>query len=73
MHVNPRDGWCHSCGGTLRIIDADDVTLTVECTECGDTYSVEIDAFGDGGMTYYPDFVAERMADDEQAQPPSAA
>jgi len=31
MHVNPRDGWCHSCGGTLRIIDADDVTLTVEC------------------------------------------
>ncbi len=47
MQVEPKDGTCRSCEGTLKIIDADDATMTVECIECGDTYLVEPDAFGD--------------------------
>jgi hypothetical protein len=27
--------------------------MTVECQDCGETYLVEPDAFGDGCMTYY--------------------
>ncbi len=60
MKVNPEDGVCRSCGGQLTIIDADDATMTVECEECGDTYAVEPDAFGDGCMTYYAEFMASR-------------
>ena len=45
MRVDPKDGRCRGCGGTLTITDADDATMTVDC-ECGDTYLVETDAFG---------------------------
>jgi hypothetical protein len=66
MLVNPEDGVCRSCGGTLEVIDADDATMTVEC-ECGETYVVEPDAFGDGCMKYYVGFFAEKQkeTDDE--------
>ena len=57
MRVNPEDGVCRSCGGELEITDADDATMTVEC-ECGESYLVEPDAFGDGCMTYYVPFIA---------------
>lgn len=57
MRVNPNDGNCRTCGGQLEITDADDATMTVECTECGDLYTVEPDAFGDGCMTYYAAFL----------------
>jgi len=57
MRVATKDGTCRSCGGELTIIDADDATMTVEC-ECGDSYQVEPDAFGDGCMTYYVGFMA---------------
>ena len=57
MRVNPKDGVCHACGGQLTIIAADDATMTVECEECGDSYLVEPDAFGDGCMTYYVGFM----------------
>lgn len=60
VQVNPADGRCRTCGGTLTIIDADDATMTVEC-ECGDSYPVETDAFGDECMTYYPAVMARRM------------
>lgn len=53
MRVDPKDGRCRDCGGTLEILDFDDVSMNVECTECGDNYDVETDAFGDGCMTYY--------------------
>lgn len=33
MRVDPKDGTCRSCRGTLTIIDADDATMTVECDE----------------------------------------
>ena len=56
MRVKPQDGTCRSCGGVLEIIDADDATMTVECTECAEAYLVEPDAFGDGCMTYYVGF-----------------
>ena len=33
VHVSPTDGVCRECGGELRITDADDATMHVEC-EC---------------------------------------
>jgi hypothetical protein len=60
MMVDLKDGACRTCGSALKIVDADDATMTVDCTECGDSYSVEPDAFGDGCMTYYVGFMAAR-------------
>ena len=69
MMVDLKDGRCRTCESALHIIDADDATMTVECVECGDSYSVETDAFGDGCMTYYVGFMAARMdgGDDDDA------
>jgi hypothetical protein len=58
--VNPKDGCCRSCGGTLTIIDCDDATMTVEC-DCGDSYAVETDAFRDGALHYHPLVLAEKL------------
>jgi transcription elongation factor Elf1 len=60
MRVNTKDGVCRSCGRELEVVDADDATMAVECTECGDSYQVETDAFSDGCMTYYVGFMAGR-------------
>ena len=61
MLVEMKDGRCRTCDSQLEIVDADDATMTVECIECGDSYPVETDAFGDGCMTYYVGFMAARM------------
>ena len=61
MRVNPRDGQCRECGGELEITDADDVTLSVRCEKCGDSYQVETDAFGDGCMTYWFQMMFSKM------------
>lgn len=63
MKVNPRDGRCRECGGSLEIVDADDATMLVECTnpECSDSYEVETDAFGDGAAHYYPAVLMEKF------------
>ena len=61
MKVDLRNGRCRSCGSQLDIVDADDATMSVECIECGDSYEVETDAFGDGCMTYYPAIMAKKM------------
>ena len=61
MNVNPRGGKCRECGGELEIVEADDATLTVSCLSCCSEYQVETDAFGDGCMTYYVGFMAQRM------------
>jgi hypothetical protein len=61
MKVDPIDGHCRSCGGPLDIIDADDSVMSVACTDCGDCYVVETDAFGDGCMTYWLGFMAEKL------------
>ena len=64
MKVHPRDGRCRSCGGTLTIVDADDATMTVEC-ECGESYLVEPDAFGDGCMTYFVPLMTHKLLGEE--------
>lgn len=60
MDVNPAHGKCRTCSGHLIVVDADDATMTVECTECDESYLVEPDAFGDGCMMYYVPFLASR-------------
>ena len=60
MLVQTKDGTCRECGGQLKIVDVDDATMTVECQECGESYVVETDAFGDGCMTYYVGFMVDR-------------
>lgn len=62
MRIDPHDGRCRDCGGELEIIEADDATMTVQCLDCGDSYLVEPDAYGDGAIHYYPQFLAERLA-----------
>lgn len=58
--VDLTDGKCRSCGGQLKIVAVDDATMEVECTECGDdSYTVEPDAFNDGGIKYWPAAMAE--------------
>lgn len=61
MLVELTDGACRECGAQLEIVDADDCTMDVRCTapECGDAYTVEPDAFGDGCVLYYIPFMAE--------------
>ena len=61
MLVDLKDGRCRSCDSQLEIVDADDISLEVRCTECDETYHVETDAFSDGCMTYYVGFMTERM------------
>src|SRR5262249_36595397 len=61
MIVELKDGSCRTCGCTLRVIDADDVTMTVSCIECRDTYAVEPDAFNDGGENYHVEFLAKLL------------
>lgn len=61
MQVHRKDGTCRSCGGTFEITDASDDTLEVECSECGDGYSVETDAFQDGGVFYWPEVMARKL------------
>lgn len=64
MLVKQEDGCCRECGGQLTVLDADDATMTVECAECGETYLVEPDAFGDGCMEYYVPFLADHAKED---------
>ena len=59
MLVKLRDGCCRSCGGQLEITGSDDATMDVRCTECGDEYTVETDAFNDGGIKYWPEAMLE--------------
>ena len=65
MRVDPKDGVCRACGGVLTVVDADDATMTVECDECGDSYQVEPDAFGDGCMVYYLELMTRQEGRDE--------
>ena len=57
--VSPSDGVCRDCGGSLVVTDGDDVSLFVKCESCGDAYSVETDALGDGGIEYWPAIMVE--------------
>ncbi|MCM2372104.1 hypothetical protein [Aporhodopirellula aestuarii] len=59
MLVDLNDGKCRSCSGQLEVAGADDATIDVKCTECGDGYTVEPDAFNDGGIKYWPEAMVE--------------
>jgi len=61
MQVNALDGRCRNCDGILEIVGADDTTMSVECTDCGDEYDVETDAFNDGCIKYWPAVLVEQM------------
>lgn len=63
MRVDPQDATCRSCGGILEITDVDDATMTVECQSdgCADSYVVETDAFNDGGITYWPAMMSDKL------------
>ncbi len=74
MIVRKEDGACRSCGGQLDIIDFDDASMTVVCSECSDSYDVETDAFGDGCMTYYFALTAKRiLGEDDDGPAPDPA
>lgn len=59
MLVDLKDGCCRNCGSQMEVCGADDATMEVDCTECGDSYTVEPDAFGDGGIKYWPEAMVE--------------
>ena len=65
MRVDMKDGCCRTCGSQLDIVEGDDATMTVECIECGDSYQVEPDAFGDGCMIYYLGIMAGNQEGDD--------
>lgn len=66
MLVDLKDGHCRTCKGQLEIEDVTDCTLEVVCPECGDAYSVETDAFGDGCMTYFfPLMLKQRLGEED--------
>ena len=48
MLIDRSDGKCYECEGQLEVTDADDCSMTVVCIECGECFTVEPDAFGDG-------------------------
>ena len=57
--VDLKDGACAACGGQMMVTGADDATMDIECTECGDGHTVEPDYFRDGGVIYWPQAMAE--------------
>lgn len=57
--VRPSDGKCPLCRGQLRIVGADDATMEAECVDCGESMTVEPDAFNDGGIDYWPRAMVE--------------
>ena len=59
MLVDPADGTCRTCGGQLEITGADDATLEIECSGCGEGATVEPDYFNDGGIRYWPKAMVE--------------
>lgn len=65
MIVNLEDGCCRTCSGQLEILDVDDSTISVTCTECADSYELEPDAFGDGCMTYFFPLRARQLLGEE--------
>lgn len=60
MLVKKSDGCCRECNGQLEIIEVDDCTMTCVCLKCEEEYTVEPDAFNDGGIYYWPNMMAEQ-------------
>jgi transcription elongation factor Elf1 len=44
---------CFDCGSKSMVVcDCDDVSITVYCEDCGQTFTVEPDGFGHGGLEW---------------------
>ena len=45
---------CKVCGGRIKIVDVDDVSITVRCKsdDCREEYQVEPDGLGEGGCEW---------------------
>jgi hypothetical protein len=58
--IDPKDGCCPGCSGTLELVGVDEGTMTVECRDgCGALLEMEHDAVG-GGRDYVLRFLARR-------------
>jgi hypothetical protein len=53
MRVHVNDGSCRGCGGELEIVDVANGTMTVFCSECGDSYPVEPEGLGPVCLGFY--------------------
>lgn len=44
---------CRECKSkNVKIVDADECSITVHCLNCGEEYLLEPDGFGEGGMEW---------------------
>ena len=66
MIVNLEDGCCRTCGGQLEILEVDDCSMTVTCTECADSYDLEPDGLNDACMTYFFPLRVKQLLGEEQ-------
>ena len=53
MLVDLTDGHCRECHGQLEIEEVTDATMHCCCTQCGASFEMEPDAFGDGCLKYF--------------------
>jgi hypothetical protein len=53
MRIDLRESRCRTCDSALDVIDILDSTMRVRCLECDDTYEIDTESFGDGGLTYF--------------------
>ena len=61
--VPPERLRCADCDGEMQVVDADDISLFVECVDCESEIRVEVDALGDGGIDYWPRITATKESD----------
>ena len=61
IQVAKSDKACFECGGQLTVVDADDISLTVVCEDCGEEWRLESDGLGDGGVEYWPRMMAAKL------------
>lgn len=53
------------CGGQLEILCADKTSMDVQCIECDEDYTVERNAFNDGGIKYWQRIMENPIAESE--------
>jgi hypothetical protein len=58
--IDPDDGTCTECRGTLEVTEVDDATMSVECQDCGHCCELEHDAFDGAAADYVLAFLARR-------------
>lgn len=57
---------CRECGeGTLKLVDADDISIYIQCQECHEEYSVEPDGLGEGGLEWVEAMMIKQWNNEE--------